>query len=332
MIEFNRNRLSGLFKAFPNSRIAVLGDLMLDHYVWGSVSRISPEAPVPVVRVEKETHRLGGAANVALNVKELGAQVIPVGLVGDDMAGQQLKALFEDHGLSNGGLIVDQNRSTTFKTRVMAHHQHVVRTDFENSDPIDSAIESRVIKTLEQIHDTVDGLIFQDYNKGLLTQSLIQKAIALFQDKLTFVDPKFNHFFDYRNVTLFKPNRKETADKLGLTLESEENLHKAGMVLLDRLCCEAVLITLGESGMILFEKGRPEMQVPTKAVKVHDVSGAGDTVIATISVAMTAGAAVQEAATIANHAAGIVVGEIGIVPIQKDVLYQNMLDDYNLGH
>lgn len=329
MIGFDKNRLDTLFGAFKNSQIAVLGDLMMDHYIWGSVSRISPEAPVPVVNVEKETHRLGGAANVALNIKELGAQVIPIGLIGDDHAGQKLKKLFQEHGLSTDGLIVDKERPTTFKTRVMAHHQHVVRTDFESNQPIDSQTESQVLDILDKMYTSVDGLIFQDYNKGLLTKTLIQKATARYRDKLTFVDPKFNHFFDYQNVTLFKPNRKETADRLGLTLDSEAHIRKAGLDLLERLSCEAVLITLGESGMVLFEKGKPEIQVPTKAVKVHDVSGAGDTVISTIAVAMTSGATISEAATLANHAAGIVVGEIGIVPISKMALYQDMLDNFD---
>jgi len=327
LIEINQERLDSLFDAFKTSRIAVLGDLMVDHYVWGSVSRISPEAPVPVVSVEEETHRLGGAANVALNIKELGAQVVPIGIVGVDHAGQQLKELFAEKGLDTDGLIVDPNRPTTFKTRVIAHHQHVVRTDFENSQDIDKSIESKVMEALERIHSTANGLILQDYNKGLLTQTIIQKAIASFQDKITFVDPKYNHFFDYRNATLFKPNRKETADRLGLNLDDDANIQKAGKELLERLSCEAVLITLGEAGMVLFEKDKPEIRVPTKAVKVHDVSGAGDTVISTLAVAMSAGASIPEAATLANHAAGIVVGEVGIIPITRQDLYRAMMDD-----
>lgn len=324
MIEINRKRLDALFSRFDTCRIAVLGDLMLDHYVWGTVCRISPEAPVPVVRVERETHCLGGAANVVLNVHELGADVLPVGLIGEDEAGRQLRALLEDKGVSTAGLVTDPNRPTTFKTRIMAHHQHVVRTDFENSTPVDAGIESRIVEALERVHESVDGLIFQDYNKGLLTPSLIRKAIALFGDKRTFVDPKFNQFFEYKRVTLFKPNRKETADRLGLILDSEEAIRKAGSELLEKLDCLAVLITLGEDGMVLFERDKPEIHVPTRAVKVHDVSGAGDTVISTLAVAMTAGADFAEAATLANHAAGVVVGEIGAVPISKQALYQDM--------
>jgi rfaE bifunctional protein kinase chain/domain len=327
MIDFSRERLEVLFENFAHQRLVIVGDLMLDHYVWGKVTRVSPEAPVPVVEVQSESHRFGGAANVAYNVISLGAEAIPVGVIGQDAAGERLKSLFEEKAMSTGGLISVAGRPTTTKTRVIAHDQHVVRTDWEIKDPISSEIENRILEFLDSILSDVDGIIFEDYNKGLLTQHLIHQIVRMAGDRPTFVDPKYHHFFDYQNVTLFKPNRKEAEDRLGISLKTPSERQRAGAELLKRLDCRAVMITLGEEGLMLFESGSEGVQVPTRAVKVHDVSGAGDTVIATMAVSMTAGATLQEAATLANHAAGIVVGEVGIVPIEKERLYRAMIED-----
>lgn len=326
MITFSRGRLKKLFSKFEEQKIIVLGDLMLDRYLWGRVSRISPEAPVPVVEIESESFRFGGAANVTHNVMSLGAEVIPAGVIGEDGSGETLKRLFKEKGLSTEGLIIDEERPTTVKTRVIAHSQHVVRTDREMRRGISRKIQKRILHFLKDCLNDVDGLILEDYNKGLFVHHFITDVIALAQahDKMVFVDPKFDHFFDYRGVTLFKPNRKEVTDKLGFRLESDEALEKAGQKLLDRFACQALLITLGKEGMALFEPDKPWIKVPTRAVKVHDVSGAGDTVIATIAVAMAAGSNLREAATIANHAAGIVCGEVGIVPVDRERLFRNL--------
>lgn len=327
MIRFSKQRLDDLFGRFCGQKVAIIGDLMLDHYIWGRVSRISPEAPVPVVEVESETERFGGAANVVHNVLTLGAIAYPIGIVGDDAHGKKIVSLFEDAGVDTSGILPVKNRPSTVKTRIMAHNQHVVRTDWENSQPIDEEIEKRLLDILKSKLHELDGIILEDYNKGLLTENLIKEIINIAGDKKIFVDPKYNHFFDYQGVTLFKPNRKEAEDRLNLGLGTAEKRQIAGKKLMEKLKCQSVMITLGEEGLILFEDNGQSTEVPTKAVKVHDVSGAGDTVIATMAVAVTAGASLKEAATLANHAAGIVVGKVGIEPIQVNDLKQAMLDE-----
>ncbi|RKY80264.1 D-glycero-beta-D-manno-heptose-7-phosphate kinase [candidate division KSB1 bacterium] len=326
MIDFNKNRLDEIFNGFGSKKIAVIGDLMLDRYIWGSVSRISPEAPVPVVEVDRETYMFGGAANVNFNVMSLGAGVIPVGLIGNDQFGDVLESLFKEKGFPLKGIIRDDKRTTTVKTRIIAHNQHVVRIDREERNPVTESIKGKILDYFESIIDSIDGIIFEDYNKGLLAPDLVKSIISMAKEKgvMTFVDPKYENFFEYRGVTLFKPNKKEAADKLGFKLDSDDNLERGGDLLLDKIKCDALLITLSEKGMALFEKGRERIIVPTKAVKVHDVSGAGDTVIATMAVAMCSGADLHEAATIANHAAGIVCGEVGIVPVEKTRLYNEL--------
>jgi len=329
MIVFEAKRLQALFKAFSGRKIIVAGDVMLDRYLWGQISRISPEAPVPVVDIASETCRVGGAANVTYNVHSLGASVIPVGVIGDDASGVKLKELFREKGFPTEGLIVDGARPTTVKTRIIAHNQHVVRTDREIRDGISTSVQNDLMTVIKAHIEDADGIILEDYNKGLFVPPFIQNVIqsARDNDKLTFVDPKFDNFFDFQDVTLFKPNRKEAADKLGIRLDDDEALSKAGSSLLEQLKCQAVLITLGGEGMALFEPGKAWQKVGTRAVQVHDVSGAGDTVIAAMAVAMTSGAALKEAATLANHAAGLACGEVGIVPINTEKLLQDIMDD-----
>jgi rfaE bifunctional protein kinase chain/domain len=307
----------------------VIGDLMLDRYLWGKVSRISPEAPVPVVDIESESSRLGGAANVSYNVLSLGVRVVPLGIVGNDAEGELIKRMFQEKGFPTEGILTDANRFTTVKTRVIAHHQHVVRTDREIREGISKAVQDKLMDHFERRLDGLDGIILEDYNKGLLVPEFIGRVIARAREKgkMVFVDPKYDHFFEYRGVTLFKPNRKEAFDRLGIKLDSEDAFRSALKRLMDKLDCRVVLITLGEEGMILQERGREIMRVPTRAVKVHDVSGAGDTVIAAMAVVMTAGGSAEEAATIANQAAGIVCGEVGIVPVDKHVLFQKLAED-----
>lgn len=303
-------------------RIAVFGDFMLDRYLWGEVSRISPEAPVPIVDISGETEQLGGAANVANNLASLGAIPHPIGVVGDDSAGSRLLNLMQEAGFPVAGMLTDGSRPTTLKTRIIAHNQHVVRIDRESRAPLGESMQDKLFAHLCDLMPQLDGLVIEDYNKGVIVQPLLSRLIALARERncLITVDPKFNHFFDYRGVTLFKPNRKETEEVLGTKLHSEEELRRAGELLLHRLACRYVLITLGAEGMALFRGPGDMLRIPTRARKVHDVSGAGDTVIATLTLALAAGADVLEAATLANYAAGVVVAEVGAVPIDKKKL------------
>ena len=326
MVRLERGRVKQLLKSFEGKKVLVLGDLMLDRYLWGEVSRLSPEAPVPIVEIRDEYSRLGGAANVGNNILSLGAVPYLVGLVGADNSGRELVAILKESGFPSDGIIVDPSRPTTVKTRVIAHTQHVVRTDREVRDPISPEIEQRVKETLDRLLPEMDAVILEDYNKGLLTPSVIRYAISRSKEagKIVTVDPKFDNFFAFQGVTVFKPNRREVEQALGVRLQTREEIARAAQTLFQRLNCECLLITLGEQGMALFNSRNEARFVPTRARKVHDVSGAGDTVISTLTLALTAGASFEEAASLANHAAGIVCGEVGIVPITPEALLEGM--------
>ncbi len=304
---------------------------MLDRYYWGSVARISPEAPVPVVEVESESARLGGAANVANNIASLGGVPLMIGVVGQDDAGQALRAIIKESGLSTDGILVDASRPTTVKTRVIAHNQHVVRVDKEVKEDIAGGIQEKILDVLERHIGELDAVIIEDYNKGVVVKNLIRELVecARRSGKCVAVDPKFNNFFEYRRVTVFKPNRKETEEALGVRLHDQQSVELAGRALVERLEAESVLLTLGERGMSLFERDGTTTHVPTAARKVADVSGAGDTVISTLTMALAAGASIKEASTLANFAGGVVCGEVGIVPIDRDVLHKTVLDTLN---
>ncbi len=329
MSGFKSERLNYLFDSFKGKKVAVLGDLMLDKYVWGSVYRISPEAPVPVLQVDSESARLGGAANVANNIKALGAEPVLFGIVGEDEAGERIRQILDEMGLPKDGIITDQGRPTTVKTRIIAHSQHVIRMDYEVSDGIDEKIQRRIIDILNSMSGEIDGLLLEDYNKGMLTKGLLSEVIDLARKtgKVISVDPKHLNFFEYKHVTLFKPNRKEAENALGLAAGSDEEAIGAAKELLSRLECENVLLTRGEKGMTLVERDGSSSHFPTKARKVADVSGAGDTVISTLTVALVAGASIKEAAAIANHAGGIVCGEVGIAPVDRERLFAEVLND-----
>jgi D-beta-D-heptose 7-phosphate kinase/D-beta-D-heptose 1-phosphate adenosyltransferase len=328
MIRFSPDQLHGRLEAMRRVRIAVLGDLMLDRYLWGSVARISPEAPVPVVEIETESEQFGGAANVANNIIGLGAMALPIGVSGNDGSGRRLSELLKQAGCDTSGLFFDPERPTTIKTRVIANNQHVVRTDRESTQDLSLEMQKRLFEHLTSIIDGIDALLIEDYNKGVIAQPLLRRVIELASrhDKLTTVDPKFNHFLDYHQVTVFKPNRQETEKALGIKLNSPETARQAGATLLAKLNCENVLITLGDRGMMLFERSGAAHEIPTQARRVHDVSGAGDTVIGTLTVALASGASILEAATLANFAAGVVVGEVGAVPIDREKLLAAIRD------
>ena len=326
MIKISENRLLKLKKNFKGKRIAVIGDMMLDIYFWGDVKRISPEAPVPVLEVEEEFFRFGGAANCALNIAKLSGIPEPVGVIGYDNFGTVFNSLLTEQNISHHGIFEDDTRPTTAKTRVIADNQHVVRIDKESKDTIGKNIQTKIIDYVSSIIKNLDGIILQDYNKGVLTSSLIPQIIELANRNkiLITVDPKFHNFYEYKNVTVFKPNRKEAEDILGMKIKTNADVSFAGNTLLTKLNAKNILLTLGEGGIAVFEKGKAEKQMPTKARKVADVSGAGDTVISTLTMALAAGANIYEASYLANYAGGIVCEEVGIVPIEMDKLFDTV--------
>lgn len=326
MVNLTKDQVETLFKKFENKKVLVLGDLMLDRYLRGQVTRLSPEAPVPIVEIEEEYSRLGGAANVGNNISKLGAIPYLLGVVGEDTSGQELLEIMKKDRFPTDGILKTSDRPTTVKTRVIAHSQHVVRTDRENSNPIDSQILEKLKKIINDLLADSDAVIFEDYNKGLITDELIRFVIgeAKKKNKIITVDPKFDHFFEYKGVTVFKPNRRETEGILGVRLDSEEQIKASMQFMHNKLECENIMITLGEHGMALYTGKENTKFIPTRAQKVADVSGAGDTVISTMTVCLLAGATLEEAATIANYAAGVVCGEVGIVPITKERLLEGM--------
>jgi rfaE bifunctional protein kinase chain/domain len=300
----------------PGRRLAVIGDSMLDRFLWGRVDRISPEAPVPVVRLERETTKLGGAANVAANICALGAQAVLFGLCGQDEAAAQLKDLLEKRGIDPGGLIWTPDRPTTIKTRILAHNQQVVRTDREDDRPVDSGIIQQLVSKLAEL-GPFDGFILSDYGKGLLTDEALAAFITAGRAATVpvVVDPKKGDYSQYRGVTSLTPNQKEAEQSCAMTISDEASLKSAGAKLLTRTGAEAVLITRGERGMALFQKDGAEHHLATVATTVYDVTGAGDTVIAVYTAALSAGASFAEAADLANHAAGLAVRELGTATV-----------------
>ncbi len=334
MVDFSETRIKKLFEQFSGKRIGVVGDLMLDRYYWGSISRISPEAPVPVVEVESQSTRLGGAANVANNIAGLGGIPLMIGVTGEDNGGKRLRLLVEELGFPTVGLVVDKSRPTTTKTRVIAHNQHVVRIDQEVKNDVEKETQAKILSILRAELPKLDAIILEDYNKGVVVKNLIHEVSSLARKagKPVTVDPKFHNFFEYKNVTVFKPNRKETEEALGQRLTDIRSIEEAGWNLVKRLETDNVLLTLGEKGMSLFERGGEVTHVETRAKHVADVSGAGDTVISTLTMAIVAGGTVREASALANYAGGVVCGEVGIVPIQRETLLNAVLETLRSGH
>jgi D-glycero-beta-D-manno-heptose-7-phosphate kinase len=327
LIEIKRDRLEKVLESMKGKRIAIIGDLMLDRYIWGAVTRISPEAPVPVVDMESEQARLGGAANVAKNIQSLGGEPYLIGVIGDDNSGKVVRELLAESGFASDGIVVDQSRPTTVKTRIIAHGQHVVRIDRESRMDISTAIQEQVMNVLRQKITSIDGIIIEDYNKGVIVKELIKQIVDLARSsrKIVSVDPKYHNFFEYHNVTLFKPNRKEAEEALGAKLHTDKDVVAAGKEILKRLKAENLLITKGENGMSLFDSSGNVYHTPSRANGVADVSGAGDTVIATLTLAVAAGATMGEAAALSNFAGGIVCRYVGIVPIDKTELRHAVL-------
>lgn len=322
-----RTRLKALLKRFPQTQILVLGDLILDEFIWGKVDRISPEAPVPVVWVEQESAMPGGAANVAGNVQALGGQVRLIGIVGQDLSAQRLTKELEVRGISISDILVDPNRPTTAKTRVIAHHQQVVRIDREQVHRVSGSLLKRLVKRTRGVIPLVDGVIIEDYGKGLVSAELLKPVVGLAKRhrKVITVDPKEEHFSTYQGVTALTPNKKEAALAAKMPITNEKSLIKAGERILKTLRPEVLLITRGEEGMSLFYRdGDGPVRIPTVAREVFDVSGAGDTVIGAFTLARAAGASFLEAAVISNAAAGVVVGKVGVATCSAEELIRQM--------
>ncbi|MDH4162379.1 MAG: D-glycero-beta-D-manno-heptose-7-phosphate kinase [Nitrospirota bacterium] len=322
-------RLTKYIDLFPKTRVLVVGDVMLDHYIWGNVSRISPEAPVPVVNVTRETLLLGAAANVVNNIWSLGGIVGVCGVIGHDDAGKRLQHMMKEKGIATDGLIVDTQRPTTIKTRVIAHHQQVVRFDRETKQGIGRDAHRQILSHItEKAAEGLDAIVISDYCKGVVTRDLVRDIVKLARRRkiVVSVDPKVSHFGIYSGVTILTPNTKEASIGSRIDIEDEASLLRAGKGLLAKLSCEAVLITRGEHGMSLFERSGRVIHIPTEARDVFDVTGAGDTVISTLTLAMAAGASTIDAARLSNFAAGIVVAVVGTATVTPTELKQRIHD------
>ncbi len=318
-----------LFDKFNGLRILVIGDVMLDAYVMGKVNRISPEAPVPIVSLENEDARIGGAGNVALNLLALGANPIICGVIGEDTSGDKLLNLFEKNGISTDGLVKSMARKTTVKTRVISNKQQLLRIDSESTFPLLESEEIKLNNTIQNIiNQGVDGIIFEDYNKGVLTDSVIQNTIKIAKEKdiPTAVDPKKENFLSYKGVSLFKPNLKELKEGLNLNFDfnSNKDLFEKGIeVLEEKLQNEISFVTLSENGV--FIKNQTEKYyVPAHMRSISDVSGAGDTVIAVATLCLISGASTKQIAEISNLAGGLVCEKSGVVSISKNDLLEEV--------
>ena len=308
----NNQQLQKVVQQFSDQPILVVGDLMLDRFVWGRVERISPEAPVPVVEVVKETVHLGGAANVAYNLAVLKARPLLVGVVGSDEAGDRLVEELHRQEISSEGIVRDKGRSTTIKTRIIAHNQQVCRTDREDKTPLSQGTVDQIRSAYQTLLEQAKGIIISDYAKGALSAALVVDLIqeARQAKKFLAVDPKSGDFSVYRGASIVTPNKKEAVRASGVEIVDEASFIQAGEKLLEVTASDYLLITRGEEGMTLFE-GKEHSHIPTVAREVFDVSGAGDTVIASLTLAVAAGASIRDAAILANHAAGVAVGKLG---------------------
>jgi D-glycero-beta-D-manno-heptose-7-phosphate kinase len=313
-VSLDKKRASDLLRILPGCNIVVLGDVMLDEFIWGDVTRVSPEAPVPVVDIRRESTHLGGAANVLANLLALGAKASVIGVVGDDFAGERIRISVREKSAmqTDASLIIDTSRPTTIKTRIIAQNQMVVRADREHRTPVNGQTEEMIIGAVKTALESAQALIVSDYDKGVVTPRILAEVLPAAYARIpVLIDPKMRNFDAYRPATLVTPNHHEALRVAGLEEDSEATLRQAAQVIRERLGCDAVLVTRGDRGMMLIEGDRDPVNVETAAQEVFDVTGAGDTVIATLAAALAAGASMTEAAVLANHAAGIVVGKLG---------------------
>ncbi len=321
-VPFSRDTLEATLDRFTGRRLMVLGDLMLDHYLWGRVERISPEAPVPVVEVERETSSLGGAGNVAANLAALGAVPVLVGAVGADSRAQQLLDAFAARGVATDAIVRDAARPTTIKTRIIAQSQQVVRADWESRADVAGEALAAMLDTITREMPGCEGLVVSDYGKGVITRASLEHALGLAR-RLGIpiaVDPKESHIDAYHGVSILTPNQQEAGWVMGQRITDEASLLAVGWGLQKRLEAESVLITRGPGGMSLFEKSGRYTQLPTVAREVYDVTGAGDTVVSVVALALAAGAEYPQACYLANHAAGVVIREVGTATCSPEAL------------
>jgi D-beta-D-heptose 7-phosphate kinase/D-beta-D-heptose 1-phosphate adenosyltransferase len=320
-----RDRVAGYLERFASARVAVLGDVMLDRYFWGRVDRISPEAPVPVVRVTGRSSRLGGAANVAANLHSLGARVTLVSVAGDDAAGAELDRLVKEQGIGSGALFVERGRHTTEKVRIIAQHQQVVRADFETAAAPGTNTREGITAALLADADRFDALVVSDYGKGVVEEESLQSIIRGWRSKRkpVLVDPHIGHFRWYRGATIITPNTKEASSFYGVDLDSPEKFTSVGFRMREELELDALLITRGEEGMSLYLDDRKQIDIPTVATEVYDVTGAGDTVISVLAAGYASGVPLFDAVVIANQAAGEVIKDLGTSAIAKDRLFNS---------
>jgi len=320
MKKMNTERIKKVIKEFQRKRVLVLGDIMLDKFIWGDVTRISPEAPVPVVEVKKSTSCLGGAGNVCRNLESLGAIPLAVGVVGEDEEAAWIKS----HVPDSRGILSDPRRPTSIKTRIIAHQQQVVRVDQERKSPLSQKQAAAVMRFAEE--EEYEGIIISDYNKGVITRKMMSVLLAFAKRKKipVFVDPKIENFTLFSPVTLVTPNHNEAERIVHHPCVEDAEIERAGKKILQKIAAKNVIIKRGERGMSVFQKGGEVTHIPSLAREVFDVSGAGDTVIATASLALLSGASIIEAAHLANTAAGIVVGKLGTATVTSKELLSSL--------
>lgn len=317
--------LKQILEEFRHKKVLIIGDVMVDEYIWGNVTRISPEAPVPVVQCTKKEHRMGGAANVAINIKALGAEPIMCAVIGKDDIGDIFKRLLVENNMSDAGILESDKRLTTVKTRVIGNHQHLLRVDYEMVEYLESDAEAQLIEKIKKIilSQKIDALIFQDYDKGVLTHSLIEQVtfIALANKIPTLVDPKKRGFHHYADITLFKPNFKELTEGLNISISKAD--HRAIFEASKRLQRESsmknVMVTLSERGIFISDGTRYKV-IPADVRDITDVSGAGDTVISIAALGLASGLSPFQCAALANLSGGLVCEKIGVVPIEPELL------------
>jgi rfaE bifunctional protein kinase chain/domain len=316
MTGIDEDRMKHIVSGFRDKKVLVLGDIMLDRYIWGSVSRISPEAPIPVVEVRNETSCLGGSGNVSQNLRSLGACPSLTGVVGKDKEGKWIRKNCVD----SRGIFITEKRPTTVKTRIIAHHQQVVRVDVEDKNPIQLHLEEKILEYIRR--GKWDGLIISDYNKGLISGSLIKEVLSFARRARlpVFVDPKNENFLAYSPVTLLTPNHLEAERVVRHSCSDDQEIEKAGRTIFSRISAKYLVIKRGEKGLSVFQKRRKAIHIPARAKQVYDVTGAGDTVIAVSSLALLAGGSILEASHLANAAAGIVVGKLGTATLEPEEL------------
>ena len=322
MKDIDPESLNKAIDNFGKTRILVIGDIMLDKFIWGNVSRISPEAPVPVVEVDHETIMLGGATNVINNIVSLGGKVLLCGVVGDDYTGREIFSLLNESKVNVSGIIIEDNRPTTIKTRIIAHAQQVVRYDRETRESLKPETTDSILNFIHDQKDNLSAIIVSDYRKGVVTREIMEGVKDLMSTRglPLAVDPNIKNFPLYEGVTIITPNHNEAQEAAGIDIVDEESLRRVGEKLLQSYRCRALLITRGEDGMTLFEEGGKRVDIKAIARKIYDVTGAGDTVAATLTLGIVAGLDMKSAAYLSNLAAGIVVGEVGTSAVRIDDL------------